>query len=115
MKTEALCPTCGFPFSFWKVAFAWTPFNIYCKSCGWRIVIKAGKSIMWAEIAALALISFVLFRFIVRQNLPRLVLLSALWVVCFYLLEIIVALLIVNWAQFSKPRQADSGDEPQVS
>ena len=103
MKTEAHCPTCGFPFSFWKVAFALTPFSIYCKKCGWRIVITAGKGIMWATIAVLALISFVLFRFVVPHNLPRLVLLSALWLVCFYLLEIVVALLIVNWAQFSKP------------
>jgi len=68
---------------------------------------------MWATIAVLALISFGLFRFIVPQNPTRLVLLAALWIVCFYLLEIIVALMIVNWGQFSKPEQADSSDESQ--
>ena len=115
MKTEARCPTCGFPFSFWNVAFARSPFTIYCKSCGWRIVITAGKSIMWAAIAVLTLMSFVLFQFIVAQNLPRLALLVALWLVCFYIVEIIAALMIVNWAQFSKPEQADGADESHKS
>jgi len=111
MKTEARCPTCGFPFSFLKVAFALSPFSIYCKSCGRRIVIRGDKSIMWAGIAVLALISVVLFSLIVPQNLLRLALLSALWLVCFEILEIIVALMIVNWGQFSKPEQADSSDD----
>ena len=111
MKTEAHCPTCGFPFSFWKVAFALSPFSIYCNSCGGRIVIRGDKSIMWATIAVLALISVVIFSFMVPQNLTRFVVLSALWFVCFQILEIIVALMIVNWGQFSKPEQADSGDQ----
>jgi hypothetical protein len=104
-----------FPFSFLKVAFALSPFSIYCKSCGWRIVIRGDKGIMWAAIAVLALLSVVLFSFIVRQNLLRLVLLCALWLVCFEILEITVALMIVNWGRFSTPEQADSGDESYPS
>jgi hypothetical protein len=111
MKTNACCPTCGFPFSFWKVAFALSPFSLYCDNCEWRIVIRGDKTIMWATIAVLALISVVIFSFMLPRNLPRLVLLSVLWLVCFEILEIIVGLMIINWGQFSQPEQADSGDQ----
>ena len=66
---------------------------------------------MWAAIAVLALISVVLFRFIIPQDLTGLALLSALWLVCFEIVEIIAALMIVNWGQVSKPEEADSGDQ----
>jgi hypothetical protein len=110
MKTEAPCPSCDFPFSFWRVAFALSPFNIFCRNCGSRIVIKGDKSIIWAMLVVLALISFVLFRFIVARDFMRLVLLTALWLALFEILEIVVALMIVNWGQFSKLPQSESSD-----
>jgi hypothetical protein len=109
MKTAARCPTCDFPFSFWKLAAAPTLFNVYCKSCRWRIAIKWDKQIMWAEGAVFILITFVLISFVLPDKWLRLLLLGVLWFGSFAMLEIIVALMIVNWGQFSRPEETDSG------
>ena len=103
MKTKAHCPTCNFPFSFWRVAFLLTPFEFYCKNCGWRIVIGHGKQFMWGAIAAVAFISVILFQFIIARDMRRLLILAVLWLVSFYIIEVISGLLIVNVARFSKP------------
>ena len=106
MKTEAYCPTCNFPFSFWRVAFAYSPFALYCKNCRWRIVVVGDKKFMWAELGMLAIISIILANLIIARDFSRLLILGALWLVFFAILEIIFALIIVNMAQFSKPAEA---------
>jgi hypothetical protein len=58
---------------------------------------------MWAAISAVALISVVLFQFIIARDMRRLLILAVLWLVSFYIVEIIIALVIVNVAQFYKP------------
>ena len=110
MKTEAHCPTCGFPFSFWKLAFSYTLFTVYCKNCHWRIVIRGDKQIMWAEWAVVLLITFVLISFVTPRDWSRIVLLAVVWILSFEILEIIVALMIINWGHFSKPEEGDGGD-----
>jgi len=60
---------------------------------------------MWAALAVLAVISVILFNFIVARNMTRLLILVAVWLVFFVVLEISVGLLIVNFAHFSKPVQ----------
>ena len=110
MKTEARCPTCGFPFSFWKLAAALTLFNVYCKSCHWRIVIKWDKQIMRAEGAVFILITLILINFVLPKDASRLLLLGAIWLASLGMLEIIFALIVVNWGQFSRPEETDSGE-----
>lgn len=111
MKTEAHCPTCNFPFSFWRVAFLLNPFQFYCINCGWRIVIGGDRTFLWGAVAAIAVISVILFQFIIARDMRRLLILFVLWVVSFYVVEIITGLLIVNVAQFYKPEESDSDDE----
>jgi hypothetical protein len=103
MKTEAHCPTCNFPFSFWRVAFLLNPFEFYCKNCGWRIVIEHDKAFLWGAISVIALISVILFQFIIARDMRRLLILGVLWLVSFYIVEIITGLVIVNVARFYKP------------
>ena len=103
MRTKAPCPTCGVPFSFWRVAFAATPFSVYCWGCGWRIVIKNDKAIMWAELGVLAVVTIILISLIVPRNVPRIIVLAVLWVVFFEMIELIGALMIINKGRFSKP------------
>ena len=61
---------------------------------------------MWGMFAVLALITIILSNFIVPRNLPRFVVLVVLWLVSFEILEIIVAVMIINMAQFSRPDQS---------
>lgn len=111
MKTEAHCPTCNYPFSFWRVALLLNPFQFYCKNCGWRIVIGGDKTFLWAAVAAVAVISYILSRFIIPRDYWRLLILAALWLVSFYVVEIIISLVIVNVARFYKPEESDGDDE----
>ena len=103
MKTEAHCPTCNFPFSFWRVAFLLDPIHFYCKNCGWRIVIGNDRTFLWGAIATIAVISVILFQFIIARDFRRLLILFVLWLVSFYVVEIIIGLVIVNVARFYKP------------
>ncbi len=103
MKTEAHCPTCNFPFSFWRVAFLLNPFEFYCKNCGSRIVIGHDKTFLWGAFAAVAVISFILLQFIIPRDMWRLLILGVLWVVSFEIVAIITGLVIVNVARFYKP------------
>lgn len=66
---------------------------------------------MWAELAVVAIVSVILFNFIVARDLWRVLVLFAIWLVSFVILEIIFALIIVNMAQFSRPEEsvADGG------
>jgi hypothetical protein len=100
LKTKALCPTCNLSFSFWRVAFALSPYHLYCKNCRWRIVMNPAWG--WAAWAAFIIISLILIRFVRPGDWSRLLVLGVLWVVFFLIIEIIVSLLIVNMAQFSK-------------
>ena len=111
MKTEARCPTCDYPFSFWRLVFLYSPFHFYCKSCGWRIVIGKDKTFMYSAMAAIAVISVILFNFIIARDMKRLLILGAIWLVSFYIVEIIISLLIVNVAEFYKPEESDGEDE----
>jgi uncharacterized membrane protein (UPF0182 family) len=65
---------------------------------------------MWGAIAAVAVISVILFNFIIARDMRRLLILCALWLVLFYIVEIITGLVIVNVAQFSKPGQSAGED-----
>jgi len=103
MKTEAHCPTCNFPFSFWRVAFLLDPFHFYCKNCRWRIVIGHDKRFMYGAIAAVAVISVILFQFLIARDMRRLLILAVLWIISFSIVEIITGLVIVNVARFYKP------------
>lgn len=58
---------------------------------------------MWGMLAVLALITIILSSFILPRNLMRLVTLAGLWIVSFEILELVVALFIINTATFSKP------------
>lgn len=113
LKTEAHCPTCNFPFSFWRVVFLLTPFQFYCKNCSRRIVIGHDKAFMGAAITVVALISIILFQFIIARDMRRLLILVVLWIVSFYIVEIITALVIVNVAQFYKPEEGDGDNRDQ--
>jgi hypothetical protein len=66
---------------------------------------------MWAAAAVVILITFVVMSFALPQNGRRLLLLGAVWVGSFEMIEIITALMIINWGQFCKPEDADNGDE----
>jgi len=68
---------------------------------------------MWAMLAVLAVISVILFNFIVPQDMTRLLVVGVLWLVLFEVLEIIFALMIVNWADFSKPVQSAGDNDPR--
>ena len=110
MKTKAHCPTCNFPFSFWRVFFAYSPFSLYCKRCRWHIDIVEVRKFMWGVSAGLILITFSLMKFIIAGDMVRLLVLAALWLVLFFILDIIISLMIVNWAHFSKPDQSAGGN-----
>lgn len=56
---------------------------------------------MWGLLAVFAVITIILGKFIIARDLWRLLTLAAIWLVSFYILEIIVGLIIVNKAQFS--------------
>jgi hypothetical protein len=103
MKTRAHCPTCNFPFSFWRVAFLYDPFHFYCSNCRWRIVIGHDKAFLWGALAAIAVISFILLQFIIARDWWRLLILAVLWFVSFQIVAIITGLVIVNIARFYKP------------
>jgi prepilin signal peptidase PulO-like enzyme (type II secretory pathway) len=111
VKTEALCPTCKYPFSLWNLVFAFTPVHLYCGNCHWRIDIKATK-FMWAEFAGLTAISLILAQFIVAHNWSRLLVLGVLWIILIVILDITIALLMVNLARISKPDRNEIVDVP---
>jgi hypothetical protein len=103
MKTEAHCPTCNFPFSFWRVALLLDPFHFYCTNCGWRIVIGGDKAFLWGALAVVGVITFILIQFIIPRDFLRLAIVAVLWLVSFQIVAIITALVIVNVARFYKP------------
>jgi len=105
VKTEAHCPTCNSPFSFWRLAFSFSPYHLYCQNCHWRIDIDA-KKFVWAEFVGLAVITLVLIKFVVAHNWWRLLILAVLWIVLVVILDLVVALLMVNLAQISKPDES---------
>jgi hypothetical protein len=63
---------------------------------------------MGAMLAGIIVISFVLTRFVVARNWSRLLVLAALWFVLVFILDIVVALLMINLAQISKPDENES-------
>lgn len=103
MKTQAHCPTCNFPFSFWRVAFLYDPFHFYCRNCGWRIVIGHDKAFLWGAFAAVAAITYILLQFIIARDWWRLLILAVLCLVSFQIVAVITGLVIVNVARFYKP------------
>ncbi len=68
---------------------------------------------MGAAITVVALISIILFQFIIARDMRRLLILVVLWIVSFYIVEIITALVIVNVAQFYKPEEGDGDNRDQ--
>ena len=111
MKTKAYCPTCEAPFSFWRVAFAFSPFTLYCHNCGWRIVIGRDREILWGTYGTFVVITLVLTRFIIARDWSRMAVLGVLWIFSFALIEIVGSLLIVNFAHFSTPEKTAEDDD----
>ena len=68
---------------------------------------------MGAAITVVALISIILFQFIIARDMRRLLILVVLWIVSFYIVEIITALVIVNVAQFYEPAEGDGDNRDQ--
>ena len=66
---------------------------------------------MCGAITVVALISIILFQFIIARDMRRLLILVVLWIVSFYIVEIISALVIVNVARFYKPEEGDGDNE----
>jgi hypothetical protein len=58
-------------------------------------------------LAGITAISLVLTRFVVANNWSRLLVLAALWLALVVSLDIIIAILMVNLAQISKPDEID--------
>jgi hypothetical protein len=58
-------------------------------------------------LAGITAISLVLTRFVVANNWSRLLVLAALWLAPVFILDIIIAILMVNLAQISKPDEND--------
>ena len=110
MKTEAHCPNCNSPFSYWRLVFSSSPYHLYCYNCHWRIDIDA-KKFVWAMLAGVTTISLVLTRFVVANNWSRLLVLAVLWLVLVFILDIIIAVLTVNLAQISKPDENEPDDD----
>ena len=106
MRTAALCPTCHHPFSFWKIVSAFTPDSIVCTNCRSQIVVRDAQKYVWGFLAALGIITLILFQFITPRDWLRFVLLLSLWVISFEALEIIISLIIVNRAEFSRADEA---------
>ena len=111
MKTKAYCPTCESSFSFWRVVFAYSPFGLYCRSCGWRIVIGRDRENMWGMYGTFGVITLVLVHFIIARDPSRFAVLGVLWILSFALIEIIGGLLIVNLAHFSTPEKSAEHDD----
>ena len=64
---------------------------------------------MYGAIAVVAVISLILFQFIIARDMWRLLILGVLWLVSFEIVAIITGLVIVNVAQFYKP-EPDTGE-----
>ena len=115
MKTEAPCPTCNSPFSFWRLVFGAGPLHLYCWKCGWRIVIDGYQKFIWLDAAGVSIISFAVISFVTPGNFSRLFVLAVIWFVLVFILQIIICLMIVNMARFSKPEEtAGDTDATQV-
>ena len=65
---------------------------------------------MWAALAVLGVFTAILMNLIVARDFSRMSVLCAVWLVFFLILEIIMGLIIVNVAQFSKPDERVSDD-----
>jgi hypothetical protein len=102
MKTQAPCPTCNRPFSFWRIVFAWTPQHFYCLSCGYRIDVENAKRYSLGFAAVLVAITFLPMKFL-NHNLTGLFIFFVLWMAAVVSLDIILALVIVNTGRFTKP------------
>ena len=106
MKTKAYCPTCEFPFSFWRLACAYSPFAFYCVNCNTRIVIGRATSFMWGLLVGIVGMTFLLANFIIPRDMVRLAVLVVLWLASVFVISFIVALLMVNMGQFYAPDES---------
>jgi hypothetical protein len=102
MKTQAPCPTCHRPFSFWRIVFAWTPQYFYCLSCGYRIDLENAKRYSLVFAAVLVAIIFLLMKSL-TPNRTGLFIFFVLLIGAMVTLDIILALVIVNTGRFTKP------------
>ncbi|HEU4833732.1 MAG TPA: hypothetical protein VFS90_04925 [Pyrinomonadaceae bacterium] len=69
---------------------------------------------MYAQLAGITAISLVLIKFVTARNWSRLLVLGVLWIVLVVILDIIIALLMVNLARISKPDEnEDNPLEPR--
>jgi hypothetical protein len=68
---------------------------------------------MWGILAGLVVITFTLGSFIVPGDLTRLFVLTALWLILLLVLDIIISLMIINRARFSKPDESAGAERLQ--
>lgn len=61
---------------------------------------------MWGVLAGITAITFTLMKFIIAGDMARLLVLAALWLVLFIILDIVISLMIVNMARFAKPTES---------
>lgn len=66
---------------------------------------------MYAQLAGITAISLVLIKFVTARNWSRLLVLAVLWIVLVIILDIIIALLMVNLAQISKPDENEDDNQ----
>ena len=85
--------------------------HFYCFNCGWRIVVGGARKFMWGAFAAIIVIGVILFQFIIPRHMLRVLVLFALWILFIEIVEIVMSLIIVNVARFSKPDVSVSDDD----
>ena len=66
---------------------------------------------MWAAFAVIGIFTAILLNFIIARDFLRLFVLGAVWLVLFLILEIVMGLIIVNVAQFTRPDERVSDDD----
>lgn len=66
---------------------------------------------MYAQLAGITAISLVLIKFVTARNWSRLLVLAVLWIVFVVILDIVIALLIVNLAQLSTPEEGEEDNQ----
>jgi len=66
---------------------------------------------MWGMLAGILLITFILGQFIIPRDFTRLLILGILGAAGIVVLDIIISLMMVNWAQLSKPEESSGEDD----
>ena len=68
---------------------------------------------MWGMLAGMLLITYILAQFMIPRDFTRLLILAVLWIAGIALLDIVISLMMVNWAQLSKPEETGGEDDAE--